>query len=303
MVKLSEAQPHAFFLKDCHVYETETTKLEKTIDQMVDFAWDDEKEADVLLAHFIKRLKTGNYVYPEDDLRDILKNTAALSPSCIRGYKEKNLHCQEIRNRLSILLNYGLAELQCNKKPNEQQMFTILNQLEPFVEIFATDPTWNIFFQGLWDFSINAGKSKLTAKMVTVYPGKINQSLEALLKSKPTDVNSLLDNENFIGVASIITIPEVFQHVFMYLARQDTIYPAEAHILQTSFHKTLKSNLPKSKLLALYPHTIRSFATILYETNDPNDQFISALLQQIKKQNILDFIILVTHFPLFIHLK
>lgn len=297
-----EVQPRVFVLRGCHIYGTKTTKLEKAIDQLVDSTWDDEQEADVLLAHFIISLKKDNYVHPKDDLRYILKRTDASAPSCIRGYKDNNLHCREMMYRLSILLNYGIAELYCNKEPDEQQMFSILNELEPFVEMYATDPTWNIFFKDLWDFSIMAGKSKLVARMVTFYPDKINQSLETLLKSNPTDINSLLDNEIFNAVVSIIKIPNVFQHVIMYLARQDSIYPA-AHILQISFHKTLKSNLPKSKFLAMYPHTIRSLATILYEANDPNDQLISALLQQIKKQNILDFIILVTHFPLFLHLK
>ncbi|XP_001652152.2 uncharacterized protein LOC5568220 [Aedes aegypti] len=308
--KCSDSKPRIPILHGPHSYDTsETAKLDKALDQLVDSAWDDvDEEADELLACFLGNLKKANYVHSEADLSDILKDHAAPQDSNsiitgLRGYERQTCHCREVVHRVSIVLNWGLAELHCNKEPNEQRLLEVLHQLEPFAEMCAKYNAWNSFLQRLWDFSVESEKVKLTAKLVSVYPDAINQALENLLSSDAADVDSLLDNESFNSVVTLVTIPEVFQHVSLQLAQRDSVCPDKAQMLLTAILKTLKSNVSKSRFLALYPDTIRSIAAILYEAIKPDDPLLTALLDQVKRDNFLEFTVLVTHFPMFLHLK
>nr|XP_029727881.1 uncharacterized protein LOC115266093 [Aedes albopictus] len=288
---------------------SETAKLDKALDQLIDSAWDDrDEEADQLLACFLGNLKKDNYAHTEADLSDILKDNPATQNSnsilsSLHEYPGESCHCREVMHRVSIVLNWGLAELQCNTEPCEQRLLEALHQLDPFIEMIENENTWKTFLQRLWNFSVDSSKLKLTAKIIAFYPDEINQTLENLLNSDLTDPDALLDNENFNSVVTLITIPEVFQHVSFHLARQDAICPGKTQTLLAAILKALRSNVSKSRFLALYPETIRSVALMMYEAIDPDDPLLVALLEQTKRENVLDLTILVTHFPMFLHLK
>ncbi|XP_065094518.1 uncharacterized protein LOC135715502 [Ochlerotatus camptorhynchus] len=295
-----------FILNGLHD-STESTQLDKALDQLVDSAWGDEdEEADEILACFIGNLKKGNYTHSENDFEDVFSSNKGLSPNAILTsltYDGGSCHCRQVSHRISIALNWGLAELHCRSQPNELRLLEVLELVEPFAGMSVNEKGWQSFLQQLWKFSIESGKRKLTAKMVSIYPDEINRLLEKVLSSDVIDGESFLDNSDFNSIISIITLPEVFRHVSLYLAQRNSVCSVQVQILLNAILKALKSSLPKSRLLALYSDKLSSIAVILHETINPDDPLVANLLDRVKEECCLDFLILVTHFPIFSHMK
>lgn len=207
-------------------------------------------------------------------------------------------------HRVSIALNWGLAELHCRSEPNELRLLEVLQLVEPFVGMFVNEKRCQHFLQQLWKFSIESGKRELTAKMVSIYPDEIDRLLERVLSTNFTEGEaSFLDDSDFNSIISIMSLPEVFRYVSLYLAVRDSVCPVQVQILLKAILKALKSNLPKRRFLGLYSDKLSSIVSMLHETFNPDDPLVLNLLDRVKEECFLDFIILVTHFPIFIHLK
>uniref|UniRef100_A0A8D8GQJ0 (northern house mosquito) hypothetical protein n=1 Tax=Culex pipiens TaxID=7175 RepID=A0A8D8GQJ0_CULPI len=287
----------------------EAAQLDKALDTLVDSAWDDEDEdADELLCTLIKTLKSSSSNIPEDQLMNLLErppddsdektNLILSNDAC--DDKEDSCHCPEISHNLSVVLNMGFSELQSSSEPNEQVLTDLLDQLVPFSECFAE--SLEGFLGQTWHYAVRSSKSNLINRLVAIFPKEIDSLVEKLLKTNFVDSASIQDNDDFISLANIICNEEVFRHVSLYLAENYSNYPNSQSLI-SAIVRYVKSNIAKSKFLKLYSTELSSIVAILNEAINPDDPLVLALLEQVKQENYFNFLILVTHFPLFLHLK
>ncbi|XP_055637340.1 uncharacterized protein LOC129776006 [Toxorhynchites rutilus septentrionalis] len=279
---------------------TEVKESDKAIEQTIDSAWEDgDVEFDRTLVAVLHTLK-GTTV-AEENLENMLQEYRNDRTSLIFS----SLHldnrmccCQKVSHKLSIILNMGLAELLFQNPPNEQRLLEILEQIEPFVDTFKEDAIFDHFLQDLWNFSMSNDKRALICKLTSVSPENLNALVERIL-SEEREI--IFHDPNFSRLAAIVVIPEVFRHVSYYLAGKKTDERTEK--LLKAILKTVKLNLPTKKFLGLYPLKLSSIAILMNEVLNPADPLILKLLEQVKSDCYLDFVLLVTHFPIFLHFK
>lgn len=204
---------------------------------------------------------------------------------------------------MSIVLNFGIAELKCPEKPNVIRLLEILNQLQPFIGTICQDEGFRDFLQNIWAYSIRTGASDIVSKIVEMYPSQVDLLIDKLINSELSESEILFASENFNQLTSIINLPAVFRHVSLRLAEINVNTSKISQILLNSILKFLKSKLSKNKFLSLYPVELRSVATVLNEAIHAEDQLVLNLINSVKAESHIHFILLVTHFPLFIHLK
>uniref|UniRef100_A0A8D8FPC3 (northern house mosquito) hypothetical protein n=2 Tax=Culex pipiens TaxID=7175 RepID=A0A8D8FPC3_CULPI len=288
----------------------EAAQLDKALDTLVDSAWDDEDEdADELLCTLIKTLKSSSSNIPEDQLMNLLerppdeslgRTNLILSNDRTCDDEEDSCHCREISHNLSLVLNMGFSELHSSSEPNERVLSDLLDQLVPFSECFAENLEG--FLRQTWHYAVRSSKSNLINRLVAIFPKEVDSLVEKILKTNFVDSTSIQDNDDFISLANIICNEEVFRHVSLHLAENYSNYPNSQSLI-SAIVRYVKSNIAKSKFLKLYSTELSSIVAILNEAINPDDPLVLALLEQVKQENYFNFLILVTHFPLFLHLK
>lgn len=200
-------------------------------------------------------------------------------------------------------MNWGFAELYSQKEPDEGRLLEVLDHIEPFTDAFKGDIVFDRFLQELWSYSINNDKRSLISKQISVSSNELNVLVDKILSLEPLELDIILDETNFNRLAGLIVVPDVFKHVSYYLAEKDSNDSEKIQILLKAIIKTARSNLPTKKFLSLYPPKLRSIAIMLNDVLNPCDPLILKLLEQVKSDCYLDFVILVTHFPIFLYLK
>ncbi|XP_058822447.1 uncharacterized protein LOC131684006 [Topomyia yanbarensis] len=296
-----------------HIYLDilETTKLDKALDQLIDSAWDDDdEESDELLVSFISTAKKETTFISKENLVDVLNSSQHQkingSANIILTDLNKNesCNCRAVSRRLSVLLSWGLAELKFSDVPNEQRLLEVLGHIQPFAKSFSTDNSLKGFLQQIWNYAIETGKSSIVSKLVTIEPSKIDQLIENLLNIDSMDFDFLSENTDFKILASIVCVPEVFRRVSLCLAeKQMNSSSDKIQTLVNVILKTVKAALPKRQYLNLYSPKLSTIAAILNEAINPDDPLVLSLLTEVKNSCYVDFVVLVTHFSLFINLK
>ncbi|XP_058451663.1 uncharacterized protein LOC131430596 [Malaya genurostris] len=280
-------------------------KLVNALDQLIDSSWDDDdEECDALLASFICTTKESSY-YTKETLVNALKFEQHRNDTTnkITGLNEVNFTCLAISHRVSVLINWGYAELKYTDCPNEQRLLAVLNQIQPYIDEYRSDDIVLQFLQCIWNYAIGKEKSDLISKLVTIDPSKIEQIIDNLISIDMNDCN-LTDNQDFKILVQIVCIPEVFRCVSSHLAKQEISASSDKiQILLNSILKTLKTSLSKHQYLSLYSPDLKPIVTILNEAINQDNAAVLGMLKAIKNTCLLDFIILVTHFPAFIYLK
>ncbi|XP_055602243.1 uncharacterized protein LOC129751025 [Uranotaenia lowii] len=286
----------------------EKQQLEKAFDQLVDSAWDDEdEEADELLASVIHTMKGKHLSVPEHQLA-LMCNAASqnLDASIIFTVSDdhqlqQSCSCKSISQHLSILLNCGLAELNNCVDPKELRLMDVLRAIEPFLNgRFGQDRAVNEFCQALWSYSLKPPcKDSIVSKLVSIDPNYLNKVIENILAEDLIDVDLLMDEDFFKTLSSIVSISEVFRYVSFYIADKDFKSCTKLKVLLGAVLKTVKVNLPKAKYIQLYPSHLQSIVIVLNEIIDANDPVIQSMLEQIRKTTLLDYNLLVSHFPIF----
>ncbi|XP_055546237.1 uncharacterized protein LOC129730714 [Wyeomyia smithii] len=288
---------------------TTSVQLDRALDQLIDFSWDDEdEEHDAMLALFICTIKRDNFALAEEQLGELIDNKLFQQDQSTNfilydlNYKTQTCCCREVICKLSMILNFGFAELRC-EKPSVGRLLEILHQLQPFTSTDDKDEGVDSFLQHVWAYSIKTGAMDLISKLVQIYPLQVNLMIDKIMSSELLEAEFLSENESYNLLTSIISIPEVFKHVSLRLAQMSLESNEKSNTLINILVKFLKSNLSKSKFINIYPLEIRSIVAVLNEAIHAEDQLILDLVNVVRTESHINFIILVTHFPIFIHLK
>ncbi|XP_053691211.1 uncharacterized protein LOC128739739 [Sabethes cyaneus] len=296
-------------LESCFDKNSLSIQVERAVNQLVDSAWDDEdEESDVLLAVFINTVKKENFTLTAEQLAELIDCKPIQEDSSANLiFNELNCQiapcrCREVVSRMSIVLSFGVVELKCHERPSSIRLSEILDQLQPLTRVADKDDGMKYFLQKILTYSISTKASDLISKVIQICPPQVDLMIDKIMNSELSESDMLLDNENFNQLTAIIDLPKVFERVSIRLAQLNFNLSQKSQILLNALIKFLRSKNSKKHFLNLYPLELRPIATVLNEAIHAEDELLLSLINSVKVESHTNFIILVTHFPLFAHL-
>ncbi|XP_050072076.1 uncharacterized protein LOC126559958 [Anopheles maculipalpis] len=278
------------------------------LNEIVDRAWD-EADPEILaeltiVPESIKKLDNLDEPFAAQENIPVLngneKDLAIMKSISKQSYSGGNVcACEAIVDRLSIVLDAGLAEI--NVEPvQEESLLEKLQLIKPYAQLLKDDVSLANFFIRLWKQAVRFYCPKLVQVLVQVYPKFLTTLVDELMKLPELDYASLQSSNLFKFLTRCLTISESFYVTLSYLAKQDR---ARAQPLVSACVRATKDQLAGKKYFALFPTRIRPYAIIMNEIINSNDPDLETLIGQLKKEYPHDYRILIMIYPIFCCLK
>ncbi|XP_058059705.1 uncharacterized protein LOC131210464 [Anopheles bellator] len=280
----------------------------ETVDAIVDRIWEDkDSEAMLTMIGTVHKLQN-TYQTPvcEDDA--ISYDTTAdanLSRDGLRLGVMKSLSnntpdsgcclCRNVSERLSVIVDAGLAELNVEPIVNESLLAKV-HLLMPFVKKYQHDVTLLTFFKRLWHHAVSHYVPTLIEVLSQAYPEYLNHFVGNLLQSEEPKYETMQSSPEFQFLSRCLTVGPSFFVILTYLAEHEG-YRAET--LMIAFVRFIKTKLPTKEFFTLFPKHIRPYAIVMNEIIDPTDPEAQTMVSKLRTQHPLGYRMLVKISPAF----